>query len=141
MKTVLTGFETKLIILVIVLSIIRGSYNLYVAYTHRDISDYVIKITETEKFFDLFNLVQFSLSCLYLYLSVYFFVNNKIKNIIFGLVCFFMFTRALSYFVVRFATPYFPKLKGNYENYIQYNFIIANSIMVFVGLYFMKLIL
>lgn len=140
MKHVFTQFEIKLIILVIVLSIIRGSYNLYIAYKNRDVPDYIVKTTETEKFFTVFNLVQFLLSCLYLYLSVYFFVNDKIKNTVFGLVCFFMFYRAISYFYARFLLPYTPGFKQEYKTIIEYNFIIANSVMILVGLYFMKLI-
>ena len=108
MKQTFTYNETMLLILIVILSLLRGIYNLYIIYvTKEDKIDDILssskKLSDKVDDFSFFSIVQLLISILYLFSSVYFFVNDKIKNVIFALVCLYMFIRSSLYFMIRFS--------------------------------------
>lgn len=146
MKPRFTDIEIKILILIIFLTVIRGAYNIYFISESKDKNiDFIVETTEKSKFFSLFNIVQFFVSSLYLIISLYFILNNKIHNYLFGLVCFFMIFRSVSYFIVRnlsnikFLDNIVNKSSVFYK--IQrFNFIMANIVDFLIALYFLKII-
>ena len=145
MKQIFTYNETRLIILTIILSMIRGIYNLYILYAIQDNQlDYALtsseKLSHKVNEFSFFSVVQLLMSVLYLFLSVNFFVNGKIKNIVFAMVCLFMFIRAILYFMIRFLGD-IPFISNDIEaKYIYTSFMLSNLLKFFVSFYFIKVI-
>lgn len=151
MPQTFTAIEIRLIVLVVILSFIRGMYNLTTAYVHRNEGHgkkggkFIETLIRKDYGVNFFNLVQFAISSIYLFLSIYFFVTDKIKTKLFSWVCLFMLVRSLLYFYVRFYLPEIndlEHLEDKYVNYqfLYYNFLFANSVMLFVGGYFIKTI-
>ncbi len=141
MKSTFTNKEIQLLILIIILSLIRGIYNLYIIYISRNKNvDYIQNIVEKGKDFSLFNIIQFILSTLYLLTSAYFLLTGKIQSLLFGIVCAFMFARGFLYFMLR-GTDDIPFIPDDMEpRVIYYNFMIANIIQFLTAFYFIKVI-
>jgi hypothetical protein len=145
MKQTFTDNEVKFLIVLVILSLLRGGYNMYRLYTVKDetrekIISSIKSIHDKVNDYSFFSIVQFIISVLYLFSSVYFFVNGKIKTLLFGLVCFFMFIRATIYFMVRFLGG-IPLIPDTNEADIIYNlFIFINVLMLSASAYFIKVI-
>jgi|688.fasta_scaffold896917_1 hypothetical protein len=145
MKQTFTDNEVKFLIVLVILSLLRGGYNMYKLYTVKDekrekILSSIKSLSDKVNEYSFFSIVQFVISVLYLFSSVYFFVNDKIKTQLFALVCLFMFTRSVAYFTVRFlgGIPFIP---DNAEPNIIYNlFVFINVLMLAAGAYFAKVI-
>jgi hypothetical protein len=145
MKQTFTDNEVKFLIIIVILSLLRGAYNIYILYVTKD--EKIEKIVSSHKEisdklsdFSFFNMVQFLISVLYLLSSVYFFVNGKIKTVLFSLVCLFMFIRGLAYFIVRFIGD-IPFIPNNIEADVIYNlFQWTNILMLTSCVYFIKVI-
>jgi DMSO reductase anchor subunit len=145
MKQIFTYNETRLLILIVILSLLRGAYNLYIIYTtdHEKIDSILSsskKLSDKVKDFSFFSIVQLLISVLYLFSSVYFFVNDKIKNVVFALVCLYMFIRSLLYFMIRFL-GHIPFIPDNVEaKYVYDSFRLANLLLFSASFYFIKVI-
>ncbi len=141
MKSTFTNNEIRFLILIILLSLIRGTYDLFIIYSNRNKNiEYVQKIVEKGKDASLFNGIQFILSILYLFASVYFVLNGKVKSLLFGIICLFMFARGFLYLLIR-GTNDIPFISNDIEpRVIYYNFIIANIIQFLTAFYFIKAI-
>ena len=143
MKQIFTYNETRVIILIVVLSMLRGMYNLYILHDAKDKKipcelNSVKILSEKLSDFSFFSIVQFLISVLYLFSSVYFFVNDKIKNVTFALVCLIMFIKASLYFIVRFLGD-IPVIPNDVEKkYLYISFSLTNLLMFSVTLYFIK---
>ena len=145
MKQTFTYNETMLLILIVILSLLRGIYNLYIIYvTKEDKIDDILssskKLSDKVDDFSFFSIVQLLISILYLFSSVYFFVNDKIKNVIFALVCLYMFIRSSLYFMIRFLgnIPFIPDAVE--PKYVYDSFRLANLLLFFASFYFIKVI-
>jgi hypothetical protein len=145
MKQTFTDNEIKLLIVIVILSLIRGAYNIYILHVTKDeklekIVGTIRGISDKVSDYSFFSIVQFLISVLYLFSSVYFFVNGKIKTLLFSLVCLFMFTRAIGFFMIRFIDD-LPFLPNNMEPHIVYNFFQwSNILMLGASAYFIKVI-
>ncbi len=145
MKQTFTDNEVKLLIVIVILSLLRGAYNIYILHVTKDkeiehIISSVKEISDKVRDYSFFSIVQLLISILYLFSSVYFFVNGKIKTLLFGLVCLFMFTRSIGYFMVRFLGG-IPFLPDKTEPHVIYNlFQWTNILMLSASAYFMKII-
>ena len=145
MKQIFTYNETRLIILIIILSMMRGIYNLYILYEIEDNNlSYFFssseKLSDKVNDFSFFSIVQFLISVIYLFSSVNFFLNDKIKNVVFAMVCLFMFIRSMLYFMIRFLGD-IPFIPNDIEpKYIHPSFLLSNLLMFFVSFYFIKVI-
>jgi hypothetical protein len=145
MKQTFTDNEVKVLILIIILSLLRGAYNIYILHVtkHEKIEKIISSITNISdkvRDYSFFSIVQFLISVLYLLSSVYFFVNDKIKTVLFGLVCLFMFIRSMGYFMIRFLGG-IPFVSDNNEAHIIYNlFQWTNILMLAASAYFIKVI-
>jgi hypothetical protein len=145
MKQIFTYNETRLIILIIILSMMRGIYNLYILYEIEDNNlSYFFssseKLSDKVNDFSFFSIVQFLISVIYLFSSVNFFLNDKIKNVVFAMVCLFMFIRSMLYFMIRFLGD-IPFIPNDIEpKYIYTSFLLSNLLMFFVSFYFIKVI-
>lgn len=143
MKQTFTKNEIKLLILIVILTLIRGGYNLYILYTTKDdkTEDSAQKLSDKIKDdYSLFSTVQLLISILYLFSSLYFLINGKIKTTLFAIVCLFMFARAIAYFMVRLLGN-MPFIPDSYEtNYVYNSFMVSNFIMFLVSAYFIKVI-
>ena len=145
MKQTFTYNETRLLILIVILSLLRGAYNLYIisATDHEKIDSILSsskKLSDKVNDFSFFSIVQFLISVLYLFSSVYFFVNDKIKNVVFALVCLYMFIRSSLYFMIRFL-GHIPFIPDNVEaRYVYESFRLANLLLFTASFYFIKVI-
>jgi len=145
MKQTFTYNETMLLILIVILSLLRGVYNLYIIYvTKEDKIDDILssskKLSDKVDDFSFFSIVQLLISILYLFSSVYFFVNDKIKNTVFAMVCLYMFIRSVLYFVVRHLgdIPFIPDTVN--PRVIYDLFRVANLLLFSASFYFIKVI-
>jgi len=145
MKQTFTYNETMLLILIVILSLLRGVYNLYIIYvTKEDKIDDILssskKLSDKVDDFSFFSIVQLLISILYLFSSVYFFVNDKIKNVVFAMVCLYMFIRSVLYFVVRHLgdIPFIPDTVN--PRVIYDLFRLANLLLFSASFYFIKVI-
>lgn len=145
MKQTFTYNETRLLILIVILSLLRGAYNLYIIYvTKEDKIDDILssskKLSDKVDDFSFFSIVQLLISILYLFSSVYFFVNDKIKNTVFAMVCLYMFIRSVLYFVVRHLgdIPFMPNTVN--PRVIYDLFRLANLLLFSASFYFIKVI-
>jgi hypothetical protein len=141
MKTRFTDNEVSILILIVILSLLRGAYNLYILYTTRRKNVSVVQeMTEKDDSLSFFNIVQFTLSILYVFTSAYFVLNGKVNNMLFALVCLFMFARGVGYFMIRYANdiPLMPDT--NEPRFIYYNFMYASLLMFLTSAYFVKMI-
>jgi hypothetical protein len=141
MKTRFTDNEISILILIVILSLLRGAYNLYILYTTRRKNVNVIQeMTEKNEDLSFFNIVQFTLSVLYVFISVYFVLNGKVNNLLFALVCLFMFARGMGYFMIRYMNdiPFMPDTDE--PRFIYYNFMYASLLMFLTSAYFVKVI-
>jgi hypothetical protein len=145
MKQTFTYNETMLLILIVILSLLRGVYNLYIIYvTKEDKIDDILssskKLSDKVDDFSFFSIVQLLISILYLFSSVYFFVNDKIKNTVFAMVCLYMFIRSVLYFVVRHLgdIPFMPNTVN--PRVIYDLFRLANLLLFSASFYFIKVI-
>jgi len=140
MKTNFSDNEVRFLILIIVLSFIRGTYNLYILYKIRNKPIEKVKhLIRDSNDLSLFNIVQMLLSTLYLFASIYFVLNGKVKSFVFGLICLYMFSRGSLYFVTRFRNGALPFLTGKTEDKFIYFYFSASSIITFIiGFYFTK---
>ena len=145
MKQTFTYNETMLLILIVILSLLRGVYNLYIIYvTKEDKIDDILssskKLSDKVDDFSFFSIVQLLISILYLFSSVYFFVNDKIKNVVFAMVCLYMFIRSVLYFVVRHLgdIPFIPDTVN--PRVIYDLFRVANLLLFSASFYFIKVI-
>lgn len=143
MKQTFTQNEINFLILIVILTLLRGGYNLYVLYTTKDdnTESAAQKISEKATHdYSFFSIVQLIISILYLFSSLYFLINGKIKTTLFAIVCLFMFIRAIAYFMVRFLGD-IPFITNSDEPiYIYNSFMVNNFIMFFVSAYFIKVI-
>jgi hypothetical protein len=136
----LNDFDIGMLILVIILSILKGFYNLYIAYINRVKGDkFLLDKIENMPTFSVFNMTTFALSTLFIVLSSYFYINNKIQNELFLLVCLFMFIRGSVYFIGRFFEykQVFPQIS---DNFVYNNYLISSWLMILVGIYFINII-
>jgi hypothetical protein len=139
MKQTFTYNETMLLILIVILSLLRGVYNLYIIYvTKEDKIDDILssskKLSDKVDDFSFFSIVQLLISILY------FFVNDKIKNTVFAMVCLYMFIRSVLYFVVRHLgdIPFMPNTVN--PRVIYDLFRLANLLLFSASFYFIKVI-
>ena len=145
MKQTFTYNETRLLILIVILSLLRGAYNLYIIYvTKEDKIDDILssskKLSDKVDDFSFFSIVQLLISILYLFSSVYFFVNDKIKNTVFAMVCLYMFIRSVLYFVVRHLGD-IPFMPNSVNPRVIYDlFRLANLLLFSASFYFIKVI-
>ena len=145
MKQTFTDNEIRLLILIVILSLLRGAYNIYILHVTKNekiekIVGTIKGISDKVSDFSFFSMVQFLISVLYLFSSVYFFVNGKIKTLLFALVCLFMFTRSIAYFIVRYLGD-IPFIPNDLEPNIIYTlFQWTNILMLTASAYFMKVI-
>ena len=145
MKQTFTDNEVKLLIIIVILSLLRGAYNIYILHVTKDeklekIVGTIRGISDKVNDFSFFSIVQFLISVLYLFSSVYFFVKGKIKTLLFALVCLFMFIRSSGYFMIRFIDD-ISFLPNHVEPHIIYNlFQLSNILMLGASAYFMKVI-
>ena len=120
-------------------------YNLYILYEIGDNNlSYFFssseKLSDKVNDFSFFSIVQFLISVIYLFSSVNFFLNDKIKNVVFAMVCLFMFIRSMLYFMIRFLGD-IPFIPNDIEpKYIHTSFLLSNLLMFFVSFYFIKVI-
>ena len=146
MKQIFNENETRLIIFIILLSFIKGAYQIYIyslsEYEEIYSEDIIFnKLIEANKRHKVYVFLDFIFNLLYFFTAIFFFVKNKIQTIAFGFVCFYMFIASLSfaykiYLFLGKSTPYSNKALHDLE-YIS----VANNIMViFVTLYLIKLI-
>jgi hypothetical protein len=141
MKSRFTDNEVSILILIVILSLLRGAYNLYILYTTRRKNVNVVQeMTEKDDNLSFFNIVQFTLSVLYVFTSAYFVLNGKVNNILFGLVCLFMFSRGVGYFMIRYTNNIPFMLDTNEPKFIYYNFMYASLLMFLTSAYFVKVI-
>ena len=141
MKSTFTDNEVRFLILIIILSLVRGIYNLSIIYSNRNENiNYVQKMVEKGKDISLFNIIQFMLSILYIFASVYFVLNGKVKSLLFGIICTFMFARGFTYFMLRSVDDVPFISNKNEPQFIYYNFMIANLIQFITAFYFIKII-
>lgn len=150
MKQNLTINETYFLLGLVIITVIFSLYTIYLyiyyykylqsIYSGSDIFAKVKKSYQDKKYYFI-DYLQFFMNMLYLITSIYFIVNNKIKNVLFGLVCLFMFTKGLLYIYREYLLS-----KNNKEiNSIllkNIHCIIAfdNILGFFVSLYFLKII-
>ena len=82
-----------------------------------------------------------TIDLLYLITSVYFFVNNKIKTMFFGLVCLFMFIKGISG-VIRYYILHTneTKLGDLILKYIHNIMVFDNFVALLASIYFIKFI-
>ena len=143
MKQTFTQNEINFLILIVILTLLRGGYNLYVLYTTKDDKTETAAQKISEKAthaYSFVSIVQLIISILYLFSSLYFLINGKIKTTLFAIVCLFMFIRAIAYFMVRFLGD-IPFVTNSDEPIYIYNSFMANNfIMFFVSAYFIKVI-
>jgi len=145
MKQTFTDNEVKLLIVIVILSLLRGGYNMYILHVtkHEKIEKIVSSIrniSDKVRDYSFFSVVQFLISVLYIFSSVYFFVNGKIKTLLFALVCLFMLTRGIGYFIVGFISD-IPFIPNDIEPHVIYNlFQWTNILMLTASAYFIKVI-
>lgn len=149
MKPIFTDNETYFLIGLVVLTVIYTifvnlvyitKYNLFSKVYYSNSTNYneLKKQLNDHPFFNYFT---FLLNLVYLISSVYFFVNNKIKTIIFGLVCLFMFTKGLSAMIKRYILNTKETKLGNLLLiYIHDIAVIDNLFALFISIYFIKFI-
>jgi hypothetical protein len=78
------------------------------------------------------------LSTLYLFASIYFVLNGKVKTFVFGLICLFMFSRGSLYLTTRFFKD-LPIISEKSETEVIYYYFLGGSLITFItGFYFTK---
>lgn len=148
MKQTFTIYETYFLILLIIVTFIHGIYMLYIytvdapilkqIYAGKDIFN---KVKESYNKYPFFTYTEYVLNIMYLFSALYFTLNNKIKNILFGLVCLFMFLRAVFFIFRKFIlTKTSSDLTNKLLKQIHKVIIVDNLLSLFVAIYFMKII-
>lgn len=148
MKQIFTINETYFLIGLVILTVIYTIFINLVYVTNYSLfskiysksADYN-ELKKQLKSHPVLNYFQILLNFLYLISSVYFFVNNKIKTMIFGLVCFFMFTKGVSGIIKSYILhTNETKLGDLILKYIHNIAVFDNFIALFVSIYFIKFI-
>jgi hypothetical protein len=110
------------------------------------LSTYNLDSTEIKNLFihyenyPLFSIVSLLTALIYLFASIYFFMANKIKTLLFGLFCVYMFWRSIAFFAVVVNTN-IPGLSEKGENlYTYYNIEVISIITILFALYLIKIL-
>lgn len=148
MKQIFTNNETYFLIVLVVFTVIYSIFlNIIYLLNYKLFSQLYTKTTDFKQLkkelnsHPYFNYSQFSLNFLYLITSIYFFVKNKIKTMIFGLVCLFMFTKGLSEMIkVYIINSKESKLGNLMLKYIHNVHVFDNFVALLVSIYFIKFI-
>ncbi len=139
MKQVLNSFDVKLIIVIIFFMLLKGIFNIYYLFT------YGTNIEEKDLFINyeknsIFYLTNLITGFVFLFSSIYFFMNNKIKTVLFGLFCLYMIARVFGIFLT-LTNADLPILNVAQESkFIYYNMTIASILTIFFTLYLLRLI-
>ena len=139
MKQVLNSFDVKLIIVIIFFMLLKASFNIYFLFT------YGTNINEKDLFinyekYPMFFITNLITGFLFLFSSIYFLMNNKIKTVLFGLFCLYMISRGVGVFVTLTNTD-IPILNTIQESkFIYYNITIVSILTIFFTLYLIRLI-
>ena len=148
MKPTFTNNETYFLIGLVILTVIYTiyvnfiyvtNYNLFSKlYSKTDNYNEIKKHFKDNVFYTYFIL---TIDFLYLISSVYFFLNNKIKTMLFGLVCLFMFIKGISgmirYYILHTNET---KLGDLMLKYIHNIMIFDNFVALLASIYFIKFI-
>jgi hypothetical protein len=148
MKQIFTTNETYFLIGLVILTVIYTIFINVIYVTNYSLfsklysksADYN-ELKKQLKIHPFVHYFQMLLNFLYLISSVYFFVNNKIKTMLFGLVCFFMFTKgfaaSIKYYILNTNES---KLGNLMLKYIHNLDTFDNFIALLVSIYFIKFI-
>jgi hypothetical protein len=148
MKQIFTIKETYFLIGLVVLTVLYTIFiNLVYVTNYSLFSKLYSKSTDYNELkkqlndHPLYSYFQLLLNFLYLIASVYFFVNNKIKTMLFGLVCFFMFTKGISSMIKYYILhTHETKLGDLMLKYIHNIAVFDNFVALLVSIYFIKFI-
>jgi hypothetical protein len=148
MKPTFTNIETYFLIGLVILTVI---YTIYINFTY--VTNYKLfsklysettDFNEVKKQFKLnvfYTYFILTIDFLYLITSVYFFVNNKIKTLMFGLICLFMFIKGFSgmirYYILHTNET---KLGDLFLRYIHNIMVFDNFVALLASIYFIKFI-
>ena len=148
MKPTFTNNETYFLIGLVILTVIYTIYmnfryvNNYKLFSklYSDSADFneVKKQFKLNPFYTYFTIM---IDLLYLIASVYFFVNNKIKTMFFGLVCLFMFIKGFSGIIRHYILHTNESKLGNLMlKYIHTIAVFDNFVALLASIYFIKFI-
>lgn len=142
MNKSLTNIDIGIIFILIVLILIKNIYNLYILYIYRNEDHkFIRQLFKQDEKYPFFNIFHMFSAFIYLFSAIYFYVTNKIKNVLFGLFCFFIFARAIGYFGTKFVSD-IPFLSEEGEDeYIYYNIEVVSILAILFSLYLIKFIL
>jgi hypothetical protein len=148
MKPTFTNNETYFLIGLVILTVI---YTIYINFMY--VTNYKLfsrLYSKTLNFNDIkedfiknpfYTYFILTIDLLYLITSLYFFVNNKIKTMFFGLVCLFMFIKGISgairYYILHTNET---KLGNLMLKYIHNIMIFDNFVALLASIYFIKFI-
>jgi hypothetical protein len=148
MKQGFTINETYFLIVLVVLTLIYTIViNIIYLTNFSTFSDIYSKNTDFNKLklqlgkHPIFNYFQIFINFLYLITSIYFFVNNKIKNTTFALVCLFMFLKGISEIIRTYIfNTKETKLGDMLLKYIHNFYVFDNIVAMLISFYFIKII-
>lgn len=146
-----TNNELYFIILLIILTFIKVCINIYIYLTDTKSLEKTYKKSKTaaEKVHEIsmkyayFNVYNNILNLLYLLGSIYFIAMNKVKTLLFLLAVLTVLLRSILHFTAEYLerdTYLKPKLRGQAITFIDYNLALNNILMLFVTIYFLKII-
>lgn len=134
----LTNFDIKIIILLLFFMISRSIYSIFTVEIYKDEYTDIEKIFGDKEAYSVLNIVNIITAVVFLASSIYFFITNKIHNILFGAFCLFMFWRGLGIFAFNLV----PGI-GDYlsDQFIYYNMQVISILTLFFAVYLFKIIL